>query len=81
MAYYVEDLVFLKQSVIVHLKRRDVYDMGDDANDEIYEHAPFTKQELNDFFENDSENIQLPREQEDDDLLPTNIEEDVNNLE
>ena len=78
MDYYVEDLVFPKQSFIVHLKPRDVYDMGDD---EICEHAYFIEHELSNFFKNESENVQLTKEEEDDDLLPTNLEEDENNLE
>ena len=79
--FYIEDLVFLEWSVVVHLKPRDLYDMGDDIDDEICEHAPFTEQDLSNFFENDSKNIQSVREEEDDDLLPTNLEEDENNLE
>ena len=80
MAYYVEDQVSPEWSVVVHLKPRDVYDMGDD-DDEICEHAPFTEQELSNLFENDSKDIQLAREEEDNDLSPTNLEEDENILE
>ena len=39
------------------------------------------KQELSNLFDNDSENIQLARDKEHDDLLPTNLEEDGNILE
>ena len=80
MAYYLEDLIFPKWSV-VYLKPRDVYDMSDDIDDEICEHLPFIEQELSNFFENDRENIQFVREKKDDDLLPTNLEEIENNLE
>ena len=39
MAYYVEHQVFLKWSVVVHIKPRDLFDMDDDVDDEICEHT------------------------------------------
>ena len=64
MVYFVEDQLFLNWSIVVHLRPRDLYDMGELVDDEICEHEPFTEQELNNFFDNDDKNIQLAREEE-----------------
>ena len=40
--------------------------MGALMDDKMWEHKPFIEQELNNFFKNKDENIQLAREKEDD---------------
>ena len=75
MVYYVEDHVNPNWSVVVHLKPRDLYDMGEDVDDEMCEFEAVTEQEFANFFEDDGENIQLAREEEQD------VEEEDNMLE
>ena len=72
MVYYVEEELANDWSVVVHLKPRDLYDMGDDIGDGICENEPYTHQELERFFEYDIENMQLTREE--DDKEPPHVE-------
>lgn len=46
MTYYVEDLVNIGWSVAVHLKARDLYEMGDKIEEEVYENEPYEEQHL-----------------------------------
>nr|XP_033511816.1 uncharacterized protein LOC104095489 [Nicotiana tomentosiformis] len=41
MVYYVDDVVNKGWSVAMHLKPRDLYDMGEVAEDEVYENEPY----------------------------------------
>ncbi|KAJ1377440.1 putative transposase, Ptta/En/Spm, plant [Sesbania bispinosa] len=50
MVYYVDDVVNEGWSVAVHLKPRDLYEMGEDVQDEVYENEPYQQQELDQFF-------------------------------
>ncbi|KAI5437988.1 hypothetical protein KIW84_023934 [Lathyrus oleraceus] len=46
MTYYVYDLVNIGWSVVVHLKTRDLYEMGDKIEEEVYENEPYEEQHL-----------------------------------
>ena len=61
MVYYIEDKVDKGWSVVVNLKPRDLYDMGDDI-DEVCENMPYEEQDLDSFFTNDLGHIPLARE-------------------
>ena len=80
MGYYVNDDIAKGWSVIVHLKPRDLYDMGEDIDDETCEHEPFVEQELGKFFENDDVNIQLARDDTDDTIIDENTDEYHGNM-
>jgi len=67
MVYYVNDEVNKDWTIAVHLKPRDFYDMGEE-DIEICEVQSCPQQDLNQFF-NDSEQLPLFRDYEDDDLL------------
>jgi len=67
MVYYVNDEVNKDWTVVVHLKPRDLYDMGEE-DIELFEIQPCPQQDLNQFF-NDSDQLTLFRDNEDDDLL------------
>ena len=45
MVYYVDDVVNKGWSVVVHLKPRDLYEMGEIV-EEVYENEPYQDQEL-----------------------------------
>ena len=66
---------------MMHLKPRDFYDMGEEIDDETCEHEPFVEQELGKFFGNDNENIQVARDDTDDNTTDENIAEGRNMLE
>ena len=78
MVYYVDDEIAKGWSVVVHLKPKDFYDMGEEIDDETCEHEPFVEQELSKFFGNDDKNIQLARDDIDDNTINENFEEDGN---
>jgi hypothetical protein len=46
-------------SVAVHLKPRDLYEMGEDIEEEIYENVPYQEQELEHFNNIDDEYVEL----------------------
>ncbi|XP_016476614.2 uncharacterized protein LOC107798160 [Nicotiana tabacum] len=51
MVYYVNDVVNKGWSFAMHLKPRDLYDMGKEVvEDEVYENEPYQEQELEQFF-------------------------------
>ena len=77
MVYFVEDQISLDWNVVVHLKPRDLYDMGELVDDEMCKHEPFTEQELNNFFDNGDNNLQLAREEEDYHLEMPNLVSNV----
>jgi len=65
--YYVNDEVNKDWIVVVHLKPQDLYDMGEEDT-EFFEIQPCPQQDLNSFF-NDSDQLTVFRENEDDELL------------
>lgn len=71
--YYVEDVVEKDWSAVVHLKPRDLYDMGEDTEETFYENEPYQAQDLGLFFPNDTGILSLRRAQIDDDPMP-NVE-------
>lgn len=71
MVYYVKDELDNDWTVAVHLKPRDLYDMGEDGQDDgdgVYENELHIEQDLGTFFDIDFENIQLTRDNIDDEL-------------
>ena len=67
MVYYVNDEVNKDWTIVVHLKPRDFYDMGEGFND-VFEVESCPQQDFNQFF-NDSEQFVLFRDDADDELL------------
>nr|XP_016486620.1 PREDICTED: uncharacterized protein LOC107806861 [Nicotiana tabacum] len=63
MVYYVDDEIDKGWSVAVHLKPRDLFDMGEVDEEEIYENEPYRQQEFGQFFDVDYENIQIAIEE------------------
>nr|KYP59372.1 hypothetical protein KK1_014806 [Cajanus cajan] len=61
MVYYVEDESDKNWSIPVHLKPRDLYDMGEDDGDTFHECEPFEQQNLENSFPDGEENIPLTR--------------------
>lgn len=59
MVYYVDDLVNEGWSVAVHLKPRDLYEMGEEIEEEVYENVPNEAQELEHFNNIDDEYVEL----------------------
>ena len=66
MVFYVDDETDKGWSVVVHVKPRDLYDMGE-GNEDMYENEPYAQQEFDQFFDIQSENIQLARDGVDED--------------
>jgi len=67
MVYYVNDEVNKDWTIVVHLKPRDLYDMGKEDT-ELFEVKPCPQQDLNKVF-NDSDQLPLFRDNEDDRLI------------
>ncbi|KAF3678006.1 hypothetical protein FXO37_04576 [Capsicum annuum] len=63
MVYYVDDENDKEWSVVVHLKPRDLFDMGKIDEEEIYENEPYQQQEFGQFFYVDYENVQIAMEE------------------
>ena len=60
--YYVEDEKHKDWSMVVHLKPRDLYDMGDDSDEHItYEAEPFHPTGFENFFPEGDEDLPLIR--------------------
>ena len=57
--YYVEDEKHKDWNMVVHLKPRDLYDMGD--GDIIYDSEPFQPSNFEDFFPQGDDNLPLIR--------------------
>ena len=78
MVYYVDDEVNKGWSIVVHLKPRDLYDMREEEDNEVFENELFPKQDLNRFFEEDVNDLPLLRADADDELLSEcNTNDDV----
>lgn len=67
MVYYVNDEVNKDWNVVVHMKPRDLYDMGEQVKEDCG-NEPYPEQDLDQFFE-DNDDLHLLREDVDDDLL------------
>ena len=72
MVYYVDDVVNKGWSVVVHLKPRDLYEMGEIVK-EVYENEPYQDQELEKYYSNDNEYVQLATNYLDGDILDSNV--------
>ncbi|KAH0658063.1 hypothetical protein KY285_026488 [Solanum tuberosum] len=57
--YYVDDIVNKGWSIDVHLKPRDLYNMGEVMEEQVYENEPYQEQELDQFFADGDEYVQL----------------------
>nr|XP_009782047.1 PREDICTED: uncharacterized protein LOC104230850 [Nicotiana sylvestris] len=78
MVYYVDDVVNKGWSVAMHLKPRNLYDMGEEAlEDEVYENEPYQEQELEQFFGDGDEYVQLATDHIIDDVVETNVATNV----
>ena len=71
MVYYMNDEIDKDWSVVVHLKPRDLYDMGVDVEETFMESEAHISQELASFFPNDNECMQLAREDVDNEVVIT----------
>ncbi|KAK6786303.1 hypothetical protein RDI58_014828 [Solanum bulbocastanum] len=63
MVYYVDDETNKEWSVAVHLKPRDLFEMGEVDEEDLYENEPYQQQEFGQFFDDDYENIQIAIEE------------------
>jgi len=61
MVYYVDDELDKNWCIPVHVKPRDLYNMGGDDVDNFHECEPFEQQNLEILFSNEDGNIQLAR--------------------
>ncbi|XP_015166236.1 uncharacterized protein [Solanum tuberosum] len=71
--YYVDDIVNKGWSVAVHLKPRDLYDMGEVMEEQVYENEPYQEQELDQFFTDGDEYVQLATDYIIDDTVEANF--------
>jgi len=61
MVYYVEDELDKNWCIPVHLKPRDMYNMGEEDVDDFHESEPFEQQNLELSYPDEGGNIQLAR--------------------
>ncbi|XP_020970639.1 uncharacterized protein LOC107623408 [Arachis ipaensis] len=73
MVYYVDDMVNKGWSIAVHVKPRDMYDMGQGNEDIVYENEPYQEQELEQLFDPNNEYIQLATNLLDSDAIEDNV--------
>ncbi|KAG5630548.1 hypothetical protein H5410_002265 [Solanum commersonii] len=59
MVYYVDDETDKEWSVVVHLKSRDLFEMGEVDEEDLYVNEPYQQQQFGQFFDDDYENIQI----------------------
>eukprot|EP00256_Glycine_max_P069210 XP_025983805.1 uncharacterized protein LOC100817477 [Glycine max] len=59
MVYYVDDVVNEGWSVVVHIKPRDLYDMGEEVEENAYENEPYQEQQLEQFSRLDDQYLYL----------------------
>ncbi|XP_025692596.1 uncharacterized protein [Arachis hypogaea] len=69
MVYYVNDVVNKGWSIVVHLKPRDLYEMGYEIEEAADEDEPHQEQALDQFFGNSDEYMQLATNQLIDDVV------------
>ena len=77
MVYYVEDEKEKGWSIPIHVKPRDLYDMGEDDEEIIYDNEGYPSQDLEHFFPDDGSHMQLARDSMDDDLPNPFINESI----
>lgn len=77
MVYYVEDEKEKGWSIPIHLKPRDLYDMGEDDEEIMASNEAYPSQNLEHFFPDDTAHIQLARAAIDDDPPSSTINENV----
>ena len=77
MVYYVEDEKEKGWCIPVHLKPRDLYDMGEDDEEIMTSNETYPPQNLETFFSDDTTHIQLARMVADDDPQSSTINENV----
>lgn len=63
LVFYVDDETDKEWSVAVHLKPRDLFDMGEADEEEIYENEPYQQQQYERFFDDNYENVQIAIEE------------------
>ncbi|WVZ03365.1 hypothetical protein V8G54_024171 [Vigna mungo] len=68
MVYYVDDVVNEGWNVVVHVKPRDLYEMGEEIQEELFENEQYQDQELDKFYSNDNEYVQLATNHLDEDI-------------
>ncbi|XP_016482962.1 uncharacterized protein LOC107803711 [Nicotiana tabacum] len=74
LVYYTDDVVNKGWSIAVHLKPRDLYDMGEEVvEDEVYENEPYQEQELEQFFSDGDKYVQLAKDHIIDDVVEENV--------
>ncbi|XP_057744386.1 uncharacterized protein LOC130962245 isoform X2 [Arachis stenosperma] len=73
MVYYVDDMVNKGWSIAVHVKPRDMYDIGQGNEDIVYENEPYQEQELEQLFDPNNEYIQLATNLLDSDAIEDNV--------
>ena len=54
MVFYIDDETDKGWSVVVHVKLRDLYDMGEGDEDDVYENEPYQQQAFDQFFDIES---------------------------
>ncbi|KAH0679422.1 hypothetical protein KY284_020507 [Solanum tuberosum] len=59
MVHYVDDETDKEWSVVVHLKPRDLFEMGEVDEEDLYENESYQQQEFGQFFDDDYENIKI----------------------
>ncbi|XP_019417184.1 PREDICTED: uncharacterized protein LOC109328254 [Lupinus angustifolius] len=69
MVYYVDDVVNKGWNVAVHLKARDLYDMGEEEQHDAYENESYQEQNLDQFFTLNDEYVQLATNHVIDDIV------------
>ncbi|KAM3358612.1 hypothetical protein P3S68_021545 [Capsicum galapagoense] len=63
LVYYLDGETNKGWSVAVHLKPRDLFDIGEHDEEEIYENEPYQQQEYELFFNDNYENVQIAIEE------------------
>ena len=69
MVYYVDDVVNEGWSVVLHIKPRDLYDMGEEVEENAYENEPYQEQQLEQFSRLDDQYVQLATNHLNDDIV------------
>ncbi|KAH0679265.1 hypothetical protein KY284_020350 [Solanum tuberosum] len=74
LVFYVDDIVNKGWSVAVHLKPRDMYDMGEVLEEEeVDENEPYQEQELEQFFADGDDYVQLATDHIINDIVDANV--------
>ncbi|KAJ1411135.1 putative transposase, Ptta/En/Spm, plant [Sesbania bispinosa] len=73
LVYYVDDEVNKGWSVVVHMKPRDLYDMGQVIEDDICESEAYQAQDLSHLFSNEDDTLTLARDDVDNEFITINM--------